>query len=114
VSITLLEAAASGLPIIATRVGGNPEVTVHGQTGLLVPPRSPAALAGAMLEMLQDTNRARRMGIAGRRRVEEHFDLRRSVARYEDLYVSLLPARREASLAKGPLREPAHVSQQPG
>jgi glycosyltransferase involved in cell wall biosynthesis len=99
VSITLLEAAATGLPIVATNVGGNPEVTVHGETGLLVPPRSPEALAAAMLDMLQDTNRARRMGIAGRRRVERHFDLRRSVARYEELYLSLLPARREASLA---------------
>ena len=91
VSITLLEAAASGLPIVATNVGGNPEVTVHGETGLLVPPRSPEALALAMLEMLKDSNRARRMGIAGRRRVEQHFDLRRSVARYEEC-MSLLPA----------------------
>ena len=99
VSITLLEAAASGLPIVATNVGGNPEVTVHGETGFLVPPRSPEALAAAMLDMLKDTNRARRMGISGRRRVEEHFDLRRSVAKYEDLYFSLLPARREASQA---------------
>jgi glycosyltransferase involved in cell wall biosynthesis len=99
VSITLLEAAASGLPIVATNVGGNPEVTVHGETGLLVPPRSPEALAAAMLEMLKDSNRARRMGIAGRRRVEEDFDLSRSVARYEELYLSLLPARREASPA---------------
>jgi glycosyltransferase involved in cell wall biosynthesis len=93
VSITLLEAAASGLPIVATNVGGNPEVTVHGETGLLVPPRSPAALAAAMLEMLSDPNRARQMGLAGRRRVEEHFDLRSSVERYEELYRSLLPAR---------------------
>jgi len=94
ISITLLEAAACGLPIVATNVGGNPEVTVHGETGLLVPPRSPEGLARAMLEMLSDTNRARRMGIAGRRRVERHFDLRRSVAKYEELYLSLLPARR--------------------
>ncbi|HEY2253169.1 MAG TPA: glycosyltransferase, partial [Planctomycetaceae bacterium] len=93
ISITLLEAAACGLPIVATNVGGNPEVTVHGETGLLVPPRSPAELASAMLEMLRDTNRARRMGIAGRRRVEQHFDLRCSVAKYEELYDSLVPAR---------------------
>jgi glycosyltransferase involved in cell wall biosynthesis len=93
ISITLLEAAASGLPIVATNVGGNSEVTVHGETGLLVPPRSPEALAAAMLEMLSDPTRARQMGQAGRRRVEQHFDLRHSVARYEELYRSLLPAR---------------------
>ncbi len=99
ISITLLEAAATGLPIVATHVGGNPEVTIHGETGLLVPPRSPEALAQAMLEMLKDSNLARRMGIAGRRRVERQFDLKRSVARYEELYLSLLPARRETTLA---------------
>ncbi|HEY3969293.1 MAG TPA: glycosyltransferase [Planctomycetaceae bacterium] len=91
VSLTLLEAAASGLPIVATRVGGNSEVVSHEETGLLVPPQSPGALAEAMLEMLRHPQRAAQMGLAGRRRIENHFDLRRAVARYEQLYLSLLP-----------------------
>ncbi len=91
VSLTLLEAAASGLPIVATRVGGNSEVVAHEETGILVPPQSPTALAGAMLEMLRHPQRAVQMGLAGRRRIENHFDLRRAVARYEQLYLSLLP-----------------------
>ena len=97
ISLTLLEAAASGLPIVATQVGGNPEVTVHGESGFLVPPRSPESLAAAMLEMLSDRNRARRMGIAGRRRVAEQFDLCRAVARYEELYLSLLRASKKSN-----------------
>lgn len=90
VSITLLEAAANGLPIVATAVGGNSEVVVDGISGLLVPPRSPDALAAAMLELLRDRPRALRMGRAGRNHVEENFNLRRTVARYQDVYESLL------------------------
>jgi len=89
ISITLLEAAASGLAIVATRVGGNPEVVADGETGLLVPPRSPEALASAMLDLLRDRPKAATMGSAGRRRVEEEFDLNRAVAAYENLYHSL-------------------------
>ena len=91
VSITLLEAAANGLPIVATAVGGNSEVVVDGVSGLIVPPRSPEALAAAMLELLRDAPRACRMGRAGRQHVEENFNLRRTVARYQGLYESLLP-----------------------
>jgi glycosyltransferase involved in cell wall biosynthesis len=93
-SISLLEAMAAGLPTIATRVGGNPEVVVHGRTGLLVPPRSPASLAEALLELIRDPERARHMGQAGRRRAEESFDVRRVVNTYEELYLSILAKKR--------------------
>jgi glycosyltransferase involved in cell wall biosynthesis len=87
VSLTLLEGMARGLPVVATRVGGNPEVVADGETGLLVPPRDPAALADAMLRLWRDTGLGLRLGQAGRGRVEEHFDVRRMVANYEAMYL---------------------------
>jgi glycosyltransferase involved in cell wall biosynthesis len=85
VALTLLEAMARGLPVVATRVGGNCEVVVEGETGLLVPARDPTALASALLR-LRDPGIAFAMGQAGRRRVERFFDVRRMVAAYESLY----------------------------
>ena len=90
ISLTLLEAMARGLPVVATRVGGNPEVARDGETGLLVPPGDPEALAGAIARMHRDPDLARRMGEAGRLRVERHFDVRRMVADYEALYLGIL------------------------
>lgn len=86
VSLTLLEAMARGLPVVATRVGGTPEVVADGATGLLVPPRDASALAEALLQLHGDVDRCRLLGAAGRSRVEESFDVRRMVARYERLY----------------------------
>lgn len=86
ISLTVLEAMASGLPVVATHVGGNPEVVVAGETGLLVPPGSPQELAGAIEELHSDPDRAHKMGFAGRQRVETKFDVRRMVAEYEVLY----------------------------
>ncbi len=87
VSLTLLEAMACGLAIVATRVGGNPEVVAEGETGLLVPPGDPAALAQAMLRLRRDDGERNRMEQAGRRRVERCFDVRRMTAAYEALYL---------------------------
>jgi sugar transferase (PEP-CTERM/EpsH1 system associated) len=86
ISLTLLEAMARGLPVVATRIGGNPEVVADGETGLIIPAREPEVMARAMLRLLCDAEEARRMGQAGRRRVETHFDVRRMVADYEALY----------------------------
>lgn len=86
VSLTLLEAMACGLPIVATRVGGTPEVIADGINGLLAPPRDPAALASALLRVHRDPEAARSMGQRGRERVERDFNIRRMVERYEELY----------------------------
>ncbi len=86
ISLTLLEAMASGLPVVATRVGGNPEVVSDGETGLLVPPRQPAALAGALVRLLRDPDAGKDFARAGRQRAEAQFDVRRMVAQYEALY----------------------------
>jgi glycosyltransferase involved in cell wall biosynthesis len=87
VSLTLLEAMACGLAVVATRVGGNPEVVADGETGLLVAPGDPAALALALLRLRRDDGERRRMEQAGRRRVERCFDVRRMTAAYETLYL---------------------------
>jgi glycosyltransferase involved in cell wall biosynthesis len=70
---SLLDAMACGKPVVATSVGGIPEVVVHGETGFLVPPRDPAALAGAIVQLLSDPQRRQEMGAAGLRRVKAHF-----------------------------------------
>ena len=95
VSLTLLEAMATGLAVVATKVGGNPEVVVDGETGLLVPPRDPRALAAALLRLRRDPAEQARLGQAGRRRVEQHFDVRRMTANYEELYLGWRAETRE-------------------
>ena len=88
ISLTLLEAMACGLPVVATRVGGTPEVVVDGETGLLVHPGSPAELAQAILSLLQDPERSRQMGVRARQRIEQHFDVRHMVEKYEAMYAA--------------------------
>ena len=71
--LVLVEAMACGLPVVATRVGGIPEVVEDGVTGLLVPPNDSRALAEAINSLLDDPQRMRSMGVEGRQRVMEHF-----------------------------------------
>jgi sugar transferase (PEP-CTERM/EpsH1 system associated) len=86
ISLTLLEAMARGLPLVTTQVGGNPEVVEAGTTGLLVPAAQPGALAHAIGTILADPETGRRMGQAGRQRVENCFDVRKMMTQYEALY----------------------------
>ncbi|HUH12246.1 MAG TPA: glycosyltransferase family 4 protein [Longimicrobiales bacterium] len=82
----LLEAAAAARPVVASRVGGVPEVVEHGRTGLLVPPGDPAALATALLELLEAPARRRALGEAALIRARESFGLETQVGRTLELW----------------------------
>jgi glycosyltransferase involved in cell wall biosynthesis len=71
--LVVLEAMAAGLPVVASRVSGIPEVVLDGETGWLVPPEDPGALAAALAALLADADEGRRRGAAGRQRVDERF-----------------------------------------
>ena len=86
VSLTILEAMAAAVPVVATRVGGTPEVVVDGDTGRLVPARDVQAMAEALLSIATDAGTAGRMAASGRRRVEQHFSIERMVDRYAAVY----------------------------
>ncbi|GGK29167.1 glycosyl transferase family 1 [Pilimelia terevasa] len=83
---TILEAAAHGVPAVATRHSGIPEAVRHGETGLLGPEGDPAALAAHLRALLTDDARCRRLAAAARRHVGAHFDLHTQTARLETLY----------------------------
>ncbi|MDA8019800.1 MAG: glycosyltransferase family 4 protein [Thermoanaerobaculia bacterium] len=89
----ILEAMRAGLPVVASRVGGVAEEVVDGETGRLVPPRSPLALAEALEPLLADRELRTQMGLAGRRRYEKMFRLERMVAETERVYRRLLQNR---------------------
>jgi glycosyltransferase involved in cell wall biosynthesis len=93
ISLTLLEAMACGLPVVATRVGGNAEVVEHGQTGWLVPAGDARQLADAIERLWRNPDESRRFAQAGRRRVQHYFDVDLMVCQYEDLYGEVLAQR---------------------
>ncbi|TVP58433.1 MAG: glycosyltransferase family 1 protein [Gemmatimonadales bacterium] len=92
-SITLLESMRNGLPVVATRVGGNPEVVEDGETGILVPPGDPEAFGSAVVKLLGDPALRKSMGRAGRDRVKRHFSISTVARRYESLYGEVLDGR---------------------
>ena len=92
-SNSMIEAMASGLPIIATGLGGNREVVVDGSTGILVPPRDPGALAEAMQRLLRDPALAVRMGEEGRRRALANYSRASMVAATSEVFARLLRGR---------------------
>lgn len=106
ISLTLLEAMAVGLPVLATRVGGNAEVVEDRVTGRLVPPQDHRTLGQALVAMCRDRDQWPAMGRCGRERIERTFDVRRMVADYEDLYRELLT---DARCANAPTSSRATV-----
>lgn len=88
--LAILEAMAAGLPVVATAVAGVPEAVEHGVTGLLVAPGDAGALARALAELAADPERARRMGEAGRRRIEAEYAIEGVAGDYLDLWSELL------------------------
>jgi glycosyltransferase involved in cell wall biosynthesis len=89
-SNVLLESMAAGIPVVATRVGGNPEVVADGVTGFLVPTRDSGALVDAVARLLENRALAAAFGEAGRKRAEREFSVSRLVAETENLYRRLL------------------------
>ena len=85
----VLEAMASGRPVVATAIAGLDEIVEDGRTGILVPPRDSRALAGAILKLLDDRGLAARMGTAGRKRVLHSFSMEAMIAAYEALFAKL-------------------------
>jgi glycosyltransferase involved in cell wall biosynthesis len=91
--MVLLEAMEVGIPVVGTRVGAIPEVVAEGETGIIVPPRDPDALATGLVRMLRHPGKAREMGHAGQRRLAEVFGIEKAVSAHEDLYRELIERR---------------------
>src|SRR5262249_8414994 len=89
---TLRESLAVGTPVIGTDIEGNPELVLHGKTGLLVKPHDPVGIAEALCALTDDPERGHAMGRAGRTLVEERFSTAVKVERTEQLYRRLLAA----------------------
>lgn len=89
-SNVILEAMATGLPVVASKVGGNPEIVNDGTTGILVPPQNPNALAKAILSLLNNPQLMQSMGKNGRERIEADFLLSKMVNNTEEVYESLI------------------------
>ena len=92
ISNTILEAMASGLPVLATNVGGNADLVAAGETGLLVPAGDVGSMADAMLRLAADPRCVRAFGQAGRQRALTHFSLESMISSYEAVYRDVLGA----------------------
>ncbi|HET8541480.1 MAG TPA: glycosyltransferase [Anaeromyxobacter sp.] len=108
IPVALMESMAAGVPVVATRLSGIPELVVDGATGLLVPERDPAALADAMERLARDGALGARLAAAAREAVRERFDRTRNVAMLEELLLG------ERRLRAGPAPGPSARALAPG
>jgi glycosyltransferase involved in cell wall biosynthesis len=90
----VLESMAAGCPVVATAVGGTPEVIEDGVTGFLVPPEDPTALTERVLFLLKEPSLARSMSRRGRQKIEREFTVERMVGEFQRLYQDLLHQKR--------------------
>ncbi len=93
--ISIIEAMAAEKPVVATDIGGIPDVVKNGETGLLVLPRNSEALAQAIIELLRNPKKANTMGKKGRIRFQEKFTNKRMLSEVENLYVALINQKKE-------------------
>ena len=88
-----VESLLCGVPTIASRVGGLPDLVKHDQTGWLVPPRNPPALAAAILDALRDQSKAKRLACNGQKLAADIFDVRKTASQVATIYERILSAR---------------------
>ena len=89
-SNSIMEAMAAGLPVVATNVGGNPELVIHNETGFLFPSQDASILAQQIIELANNPEKRHKMGLAGRKRMEDFFTLEKIIQNYENLYRSVI------------------------
>lgn len=85
--VAIIEAMAAGLPVVATSVGGVPELVIHGETGYLGPPNNPEVIAKYASMLLENKELRKKLGKSGRERVKEHFIIQKMVSEYEKIYI---------------------------
>ena len=86
---TVIESMVYGIPPIVSATGGSPELVVHGESGLVVPPSDPHGLAAAIVEMASDKDRRAEWGKNARERIRSHFNVRDSIRQHRELYETL-------------------------
>ena len=87
---SIMDAQLAGVPVVATAAGGIPEIVLHDETGILVPPRNPEALALAILKMINEPNTRSRLAAAGKQRIQQYFSketmIERTISAYRELW----------------------------